>query len=61
MFLIRTIFQLHDSLLSDDSLGEIGSELEIPRPVLENLRGNLEKKPGFVRLVELRDRMVPAP
>ncbi len=60
-FLIRTIFQLHDSLSSDDSLGEIGSELEVPRPVLENLRVTLERQPGFVRLVELRDRMVAAP
>jgi hypothetical protein len=60
-FLIRTIFQLHDSLSSDDSLGEIGGELEVPRPVLENLRVTLEKQPGFVRLVELRDQMVAAP
>ncbi len=50
-FPIRTIFQLHHALLSDDSLGEIGSELEVPRPVLENLRGTLVKKPERGRAI----------
>ena len=50
-FPIRTIFQLHHALLGVDSLGEISSELEVPRPVLEILRATLEKKPERGRAI----------
>ena len=58
--LIRTIFDLHDSLMNDDSRHEIVSELGIALPLLESLRNSLEKKPSFMRLVELRDYMIRA-
>ena len=60
-FLIRTIFQLHDTLAEEDSLSEVVRELNIAAPLLKSLRGTLEKKPAFVRLVELRNRMSHAP
>lgn len=55
--LIRTIFQLHDTLAERDSFNEVVNQLDIAAPLMESLRGTLEKKPAFVRLVELRDRM----
>ncbi len=58
--LIRTIFELYDALMNDESRDEVVRELDIAPPLLESLCDSLERKPGFARLAELRDRMVPA-